>query len=302
MNLGYLKEFIYLADTLSYQDTADAMHMSSSALSKHIMKLEDSLGVSLFDRTTRTVKLTKYGEILKDYAKQVVSTMDRCLYQLENQKDTDAFSLRVGYLPIFESYSLPEIVAEFARKHPYIDITMNVINGPINEVDFSLYDYLFLDEVPTGSMENRLLIDDRLTLLVPKNHRLERHSAVRISDLRDDGFIVHGRDAKTLCREYMMFEDECSKNSFKPNNLFYSSNTATILKLVRNNIGISVMNANAIPYYIKNSVTVVPLECDISTKLYCVKTSSDKENDYSIFKDFVAKSFFQLMSHDEIIA
>ena len=63
MENDYFAEFLDLTKTLNYMETAENMNISTSALSKHIMKLEQEVGVSFFDRTTRTVKLNRYGRL-----------------------------------------------------------------------------------------------------------------------------------------------------------------------------------------------------------------------------------------------
>ena len=61
MELKLLQEFVSLVETKSFQETSELMNISQSALTKHIHKLEDELGVSLFDRSTRSVELTEYS-------------------------------------------------------------------------------------------------------------------------------------------------------------------------------------------------------------------------------------------------
>lgn len=68
MNTGWLREFVVLADTCSYSEAAGRLFMGQSSLSKHIKALEQELGVELFERTSRRVKLSAEGEQLRDEA------------------------------------------------------------------------------------------------------------------------------------------------------------------------------------------------------------------------------------------
>ena len=68
MNTGWLREFVVLADTCSYSEAAERLFMGQSSLSKHIKALEQELGVELFERTSRRVKLSAEGEQLRDEA------------------------------------------------------------------------------------------------------------------------------------------------------------------------------------------------------------------------------------------
>ena len=64
MDINYFKEFVVLAQTGNFMEAADILYSSQSTLSKHIKSMESELGVPLFDRTTRKVKISKYGQLL----------------------------------------------------------------------------------------------------------------------------------------------------------------------------------------------------------------------------------------------
>ena len=72
MEMRLLQEFASLVETKSFQITSEYMNISQSTLTKHIQKLENEMGVSLFDRTTRSVKLSEYGSTYYFYAKEMV--------------------------------------------------------------------------------------------------------------------------------------------------------------------------------------------------------------------------------------
>lgn len=302
MNLVYLKEFLSLAETLNYQETAELMHLSPSSLSKHIIRLENDLGVNLFDRNSRTVVLNSYGEILRENAKQIIAIMDRCMEQINDKIDNDTYSLKIGYLSIYEGSSIHEMVASFKANYPYIDVTMTEIKSPIDKVDFSLYDYLFLDKIPSQkNVQTHFLLEDYLTLLVAKEHPLAGRSSVSLPELKDEKIIAHGLDNQSFCRDYMIFEKECIKAGFKPNSVYYTSHINTIIDLVCKNFGVSILNTSAIPYYTRDIVELVPLEHKISTRLYFVKTSTDsaKEEKHVQFEEYVLTHFFQFATGEE---
>jgi len=70
MDTLYYREFIVLCDVLNYAEAADQLSLSESSLSRHIKAMESELGVQLFERTTRSIKLTSYGHIVLHYAKK----------------------------------------------------------------------------------------------------------------------------------------------------------------------------------------------------------------------------------------
>lgn len=73
LNVRYLEEFVTLTEKKNFLEAAECLFISQSCLSKHIKKLETEIGVELFERTTRTVVLTEFGQMLLPYARKMVS-------------------------------------------------------------------------------------------------------------------------------------------------------------------------------------------------------------------------------------
>ena len=71
MDMETMEEFIHLAETCRFQETAALLHISQSSLSKHLKKLESELGVPLFDRSTRSVTLSAYGRAFLPFARRM---------------------------------------------------------------------------------------------------------------------------------------------------------------------------------------------------------------------------------------
>ena len=72
LNVRYLEEFVTLTEKNNFLEAAECLFISQSCLSKHIKKLEAEIGVELFERTTRTVVLTEFGQMLLPYARKMV--------------------------------------------------------------------------------------------------------------------------------------------------------------------------------------------------------------------------------------
>ena len=89
MEINYLREFVVLAQTGNFMEAADLLYCSQSTLSKHIQNMETELGVPLFDRTTRKVALSKFGQLLLPYAKQIAELQDTYTAILQSGLSTD---------------------------------------------------------------------------------------------------------------------------------------------------------------------------------------------------------------------
>jgi DNA-binding transcriptional LysR family regulator len=118
MEINYFREFVVLAQTGNFMEAAEQLYSSQSTLSKHIKNLEKELGVSLFDRTTRKVVLSKYGQILLPYAQQITELQDKYTAILQSSLETDRDILTVGSIRALAQYRITDVLVNFKQSHP----------------------------------------------------------------------------------------------------------------------------------------------------------------------------------------
>ena len=102
LNVRYLEEFLTLTEKKNFLEAAECLFISQSCLSKHIKKLETEIGVELFERTTRTVVLTEFGQMLLPYARKMVSL------EYEFEKNTCTPMLSAELLTISKIWKQPK--------------------------------------------------------------------------------------------------------------------------------------------------------------------------------------------------
>lgn len=83
MDIAILQDFVALAESETFLKAADVLSISQPTLSRHIKSLEAELGVTLFERTTRSLKLSEYGEVLLPYAKQIIELKNQLSGELQ---------------------------------------------------------------------------------------------------------------------------------------------------------------------------------------------------------------------------
>ncbi len=128
-----LKSFIAIAEIGTFSHAAYTVGRTQSALSLQIKKLEDGLGCCLFERTSRSVKLTEHGEIFLGYAKRIIELQWEVHSRLK-EPDVEG-EIRLGTPEDFATYYLPDVLATFRKYHPRVqlnvscDLTLNLIEG-----------------------------------------------------------------------------------------------------------------------------------------------------------------------------
>ncbi|MDH7797066.1 MULTISPECIES: LysR family transcriptional regulator [unclassified Beijerinckia] len=121
-SLNKLRTFVAVAQQGSFRKAAEQLHLSQPALSAHIRALEESLQVSLFHRTTRSVVLTNEGSRLLSGAQRAFDALDSVLLDLQEQVALLRGRITISCLPSIAYHVLPQAIAAFAKLHPDVDI------------------------------------------------------------------------------------------------------------------------------------------------------------------------------------
>lgn len=129
VNLRQLKAFLGVAETSNFTKTAQQQHLSQAALSASIRELETQLRCRLFERTTRSVELTPAGREFLPVARQVVELLDSAARELHRLGQSGVTQLRLGFTPILASNVVPELLDEFQRRFPMVQVDL-VDAGP----------------------------------------------------------------------------------------------------------------------------------------------------------------------------
>ncbi|ROO34029.1 LysR family transcriptional regulator [Pseudomonas sp. 7SR1] len=176
MNVSFrqLRAFILIAETSSFTRTAEQLHLSQPALSYSIRRLEETMGLALLARNTRSVELTPAGEHFLPQARRMLRDMDDAVRDARDTLSLSRGTLRLGALPTAAASFLPVVIASFQREHP--GIRVSVLDGRAGEI----MGWVQRGEVDAGitSLPDDLsglsfvrLLDDNLVLLAHKDHQ-----------------------------------------------------------------------------------------------------------------------------------
>ncbi|WP_106479029.1 LysR substrate-binding domain-containing protein [Phytohalomonas tamaricis] len=131
-NPVWLQTFVTVAQTRSFTASAVQLGLGQSTVSQHVRRLEDVAGQRLFVRDTHTVTLTSSGEALLGFARTILETQEQARRHLKGSELRGR--LRFGASEDFVSTRLPEVLGEFTRRHPAVDLELNVaLSGQLYE-------------------------------------------------------------------------------------------------------------------------------------------------------------------------
>jgi LysR family transcriptional regulator, carnitine catabolism transcriptional activator len=172
-----LDVFLVLAETGSFRRTATQVHLSQSAVSGVIARLEEALATRLFDRTTRSVHLTAAGSVFVEQARLLNAQTQEAVQRVRHITDIRAGKVSLAALPSLAATVVPKVMARFAAQYPEIELSLHdTLSGPAFDlvragtVDLAITaanpDYADLDYTPLSA--------DSFVLLVPQDHALAR--------------------------------------------------------------------------------------------------------------------------------
>ena len=195
ISIRQLSAFISVADNGSFTRASEQMHLTQSAVSGLIKELESSLGIVLFDRTTRQLSLSVVGHHLLPQARRILNEM-----QLFENEASSLTSLAQGQVRLavsqFAASSMPAVIAQFAKAYPDISVSLldcsaeNVLEHIQNiEVDLGVGTERGFTE-PDDDISADLLYQLPFCVVMPDNHALAQKSEVIWQDLVDTPLIT----------------------------------------------------------------------------------------------------------------
>jgi len=241
MELLQLKYFLTVARLEHMTEAARSLHVTQSSLSKTIQRLEEDLGVPLFDRTGRKLRLNEFGI-------RFLRRAERALFELEQGKQelSDLSSPEYGTLKLAVSTAsmLPNILREFRKKRPHIQYLVQMLTMQEmvtllqkGEVDFCLSS----PPIQEDDIECQIVFLDPILVAVPMGHRLADRSSVSLTELRDEWFVgvKKGHGTRDLV------DAVCESVGFVPNYVYEGNEPARLSALVEAEIGIAFMPSTA---------------------------------------------------------
>lgn len=194
MDIRIMEYYLAIVREGNISAAAEALHVSQPALSRQIKDLEEELGVTLFERGSRRIKLTEEGMILRRRAEEMVRLMQITESEISRAHSTLTGEVHIGAGESLAFHHLSRIAGEIHGEHP--DIRFTITSGDtadlLDQLDNGLIDValIFTDYDHSQYQGIRLPADDKLGLLMKKDSPLAEKAAVTVSDLQGLPLIV----------------------------------------------------------------------------------------------------------------
>jgi DNA-binding transcriptional LysR family regulator len=193
MELRHLRYFVAVAEELSFTRAAARLLMTQPSLSTQMAQFERELGVELFDRSRRNIRLTGAGSALLQEARQLLAQLDETMDIVRRIGKGEVGHLSVGFVPSASNRTLPPVLRAFRRRRP--DVELFMCEMPPDQLRTALHErrvdigFIFLP-FDDDSLEYRTLVVEPLVAAVPSGHPLTVQESVTVGDLADEPFIL----------------------------------------------------------------------------------------------------------------
>lgn len=200
MQIESLKVFCDLAETESFTKAAQINHVTQSAVSQQISSLERLFKSLLIERSKKRFRLTREGQILYDYSKQMIALFEALQNKLQEVKDIVSGTIRVATIYSIGLHDLPPYIKNFLKSYPTVNVHVeyrraNQVYEDVigNAVDIGLVAYPVRD----NKLEIYPLRKDPLVLICHPQHPFSKHKSVRLKALSGQKFIGFEPDIPT---------------------------------------------------------------------------------------------------------
>ena len=246
-----------LADRQHFKLAAEQMNVTASAFSQMISRLEEQMGVRLFDRDTRRVSLTPEGALLIPSARAIARDIDSMFATLRDHAEMRQGKVSLAALPSLCADWLPKVIAEYSRKYPNIRVRLfdTVAESNVDFVRRGLADFAINSRLENpDEFESRLLFNERFYFVCPPTHKLAKKRSVRLRDLSGSTYI----QSSVTGSIWRWIEPHARGIEFKHTGLEVAR-LSTLAGLIHNGLGVSIVPAFGLFQFFRLGLCAIPI-------------------------------------------
>ena len=240
MELHQLEYVRTVARHQSFTRAAEEISVSQSSLSQQINKLEGELGIRLFDRTTRKVRLTPAGTDFVRHINSVFLELDEAKRTVQKYLSIERGHITIGAFPTIGYYNLTALIADFQKAFPGVRLSFQEaeceeLAGMLQD---SKIDVSFQSEIDATNIDFFNLYVDDIALIVNSFHPIASQQTASLEDLRNEKIIVPEPSSGI----YQNLMKACEDYGFTPDIIYHCCQIDTNIGLVRENIGVGILS------------------------------------------------------------
>lgn len=258
VTIKQFETFVAVAETGGFRRASERLNLSQSAVTAHIQQLEETLGVPLFHRTTREVRLTDAGTELLDRAKRTLNGVEDVIRSFRDEASMTKGRVLIACAPSFASSILPRVLASFQDQHPGIFVQVREAYGSeildairADSVDFAIGPL----ERDQNDISFTHLLTDGFVAVMSGSHKLATKRSIKFADIFDEPILampsrsairrvlekVYAENGRALAPKYEMLHHQ------------------TLISMAESQLGIAILPETAVPPSRDGAYAVIPM-------------------------------------------
>jgi len=241
MTLFQLEVFLKVVETKSFTKAGEQIGLSQSAVSQAVAALESALNIKLLNRHRTGVSLTKVGERIASLVRDLIMIKTKIINEASGITGLETGTVRIGSISGMSAKLLPGMISSFKKRFPGVEVVL--YEGNYEEVrnwlKLSVVDIAVVTE-EKHEFEFFPLLQDKMVVFVPETHPLSHQSSIGVKDIANEPFIMP-KECGHVIRA--IFKEQ----GFSPNIQFEVSDIATIIAMVQEGVGNTILPELAIP-------------------------------------------------------
>jgi len=307
MEINQIKYVLKTAKCRSFSHAADELFVSQPTLSQQLSKLEQELGVVLFERTTRSVKLTNAGEDFVTQAQKIVDAWDELNSIMQSHVSLEKGRIIIGVLPTIGQLNLTHYIAAFLKNYSGIKVEIIedwseelMVKLLSNEIDIAfLNPILSAGDTALNQIECYPLLEDTVMLVTNKNNGMSEKSGVTMEELADMPVLMlkgHTSMTKTMYSEF-------KRHHINPPVVCECDSTDTLVSMIIDGMGISFLTNKVATKYKNTEIKTIPIIPPIKTYTALVLAASKHHSPITLaFKNYILQQVEKDKNEPEIRA
>lgn len=286
MELRHLRYFLVVAEELNFTKASEKLFISQPPLSRQIKELENEIGAQLFIRSNKKVLLTEAGKYFYKEITVQMQNLEGIVLKTKKIAEHVSGEYRIGYISSTFSNTLTKLVKFLMAKYPFLSIklyeastTKQILALEQHKLDLGVI------RAPVTSTEiiSKLWYKDTFSLVY--NNNIIKADVQELKQLEKEVFVFFNKEYAPTFNSFLM--QICSQNGFSPNLIHESNNVNSIIQLVRNGLGVSIVPSSTKTNHAYPELSYLDLSNRFSTDVLLATHKKDQSEITESAMDFL---------------
>jgi len=244
MELRHLKYFLAVAEELNFTKASEKLCISQPPLSRQIIELENEIQARLFIRNNKKVELTEAGKYFEKEVKDLFQNLEHITVKTKKIAENVSGEFRIAYISSIYSSEISELIKYLRKQFPYVNFklfeistTKQILALEQGKIDLGI----IRSPIKSPKIKSQLWFRDGFSVVYNKS-LIQIKSEEEIPNLKDEIFVFFNKDYAPYYHEVLL--ELCAFYGFIPKVVHESNNINSIVQLVKNGLGISIVPSN----------------------------------------------------------